>query len=65
MLVSTQELRDRLGVSRATIYRWRLKGMPVTKVGYNIVYDYEKVLEWVKQKNLTNPLFKALSDNKE
>jgi excisionase family DNA binding protein len=47
---TSKDLQDRLKVDRSTIYRWRKEGMPSEKWGYAVRFDYEAVLEWLKNK---------------
>lgn len=37
-----------LGVSRTTLYRYRLNGMPYLKLGKSIRYALEEVIDWSK-----------------
>ncbi|MHB8278713.1 MAG: helix-turn-helix domain-containing protein [Candidatus Humimicrobiaceae bacterium] len=63
ILISNKELMKRLNVTKNAIYKWRKKGMPVSKKGCHYVYNYGLVLEWLRQKKLKDPVFKALLDS--
>jgi len=46
-LVTKKEICSLLNVSRATLDRWRSKGLPFIKVDRAVRFDKSKVLEWV------------------
>lgn len=50
-LLSTREIAERLGVSEVSIYRLRKEGMPKYRVGNRVLFDLEKVMDWVEQRN--------------
>jgi predicted DNA-binding transcriptional regulator AlpA len=50
-LISAKELARRLGVSPVTVHRLRKQGLPETRIGYRVVFDYERVAQWVDQRN--------------
>ena len=50
-LLNTKEIAAYLGVSLATIYRLREKGMPVIKIANSARYDVEEVMRWVKEQD--------------
>ena len=45
--LSIKELTGLLGVSRATIYRLKSKGLPYIKVGKLIRFSKERVIDWL------------------
>ncbi|MGE5508948.1 MAG: helix-turn-helix transcriptional regulator [Chitinophagales bacterium] len=47
-LVTLEELRQRLKVSRATVFRLKEKGMPSVKVGGALRFDPKAVDEWIR-----------------
>ena len=42
-----------LQVTRTTIYNLKKKGLPFIKLGKNIRFDEEAVVEWVKSNTVT------------
>jgi predicted DNA-binding transcriptional regulator AlpA len=48
LLLTCAKLCARLGVSRASVYRWRNEGMPCIKAGDDFRYILAEVLEWLK-----------------
>ena len=53
-LFTDLELSKFLKVSDVTLWRLRLSGMPYIRVGGQIRYDLEKVLEWLNLKSIDN-----------
>lgn len=50
MLLTTKQLCEKLGVSHMALYTWRKeKGMPFMQPSRKIMYDYEKVIEWMEK----------------
>ena len=47
--LSTGELMDMLGISRSTVYRLMMKGMPNIMVGSVHRFPMEQVLDWLKE----------------
>lgn len=47
--LTVENLCELLQVSRVTVYRWREQGMPYIKIGRNIRFEKEKVLEWIRK----------------
>ena len=50
-LLNTKEIAAYLGVSLATIYRLREKGMPVIKIANSARYDVKEVMEWIREQD--------------
>jgi excisionase family DNA binding protein len=51
-LLTTEQLADRLKVSRITIVRWRKKGLPTKKInGYSVRFDIAEVMQWINKQN--------------
>lgn len=50
MLIDGKEIEKILGISRTTLYKLRKKGLPHKKVGSQIRYDHDEVLEWINKK---------------
>jgi excisionase family DNA binding protein len=48
-LITKQEVCDWLKVSRATVDRWRAKGMPSVKVGRKVRFESQKVKKWISE----------------
>lgn len=46
--LTTQELTERLKVTRQAIYKWRNAGMPYEKFGKAVRFDYAAVLHWLR-----------------
>ena len=42
------ELAEILKLSRSTIDVWRREGLPFFKMGRNIRFEEDKVMEWIK-----------------
>jgi transposase-like protein len=51
--LTLEELLKELNIraDRTTAWRWRKEGMPHIKIGNQIRYNKEEVLEWLKNKN--------------
>jgi excisionase family DNA binding protein len=51
-LITSSTLCGRLGVSRATVFRWRTKeGMPAVRIGRDDYrFELDRVLEWVRER---------------
>lgn len=50
-LLNTKELADYLGVSLATVYRLRDKGLPVIKIANSARYEVNEVMEWIREQD--------------
>jgi excisionase family DNA binding protein len=48
-LYTKKEICEWLGVSRATIDRWREKGMPSIKGDRAVRFDKNKITEWMER----------------
>lgn len=57
-LLTLDELRERLKVSRATVFRLKKKGLPVVKVGGALRFDPAQVERWLREQNAA-PGFKG------
>lgn len=45
-LISDEELRERLNVSRTTLYNWRLNGtIPYKRIGKKLFYPWKEILK--------------------
>lgn len=49
-LLTGKQLQEELKVSRQSIYRWRIEGMPYIKFGKPVRYELPKVIEWLKER---------------
>lgn len=47
-MITKKELADKLHVSVSTIDRLMVKGLPVVKIGNAVRFEYEPVVEWIK-----------------
>ena len=48
-LLKTKDLCDRLSVTRQTIHKWRVDGLPIAfKKGSVIRYNYQAVIDWLQ-----------------
>jgi len=52
--LSTNELMEMLGISRSTVYRLMIKGMPQLMVGSVHRFPKEQVLSWLEKGNENN-----------
>ena len=48
-LLNAPELAEKLGVSRAQVYRLIKKGMPFLKVGGNTRFEFSEVMKWINE----------------
>ncbi len=48
LLLTCAALCKRLGVSRASVYRWRGEGMPAIKAGDEFRYVLDEVMGWLR-----------------
>jgi excisionase family DNA binding protein len=46
--LTIEDLAEMLQVTRTTIYNLKKKGLPFIKLGRNIRFDRDEVIEWVK-----------------
>lgn len=46
--LTVEDVAEMLQVTRTTIYNLKKKGLPFIKLGKNIRFDQEEVVEWVK-----------------
>ncbi|MDD6310950.1 MAG: helix-turn-helix domain-containing protein [Firmicutes bacterium] len=51
--LTVEDVADMLQVTRTTIYNLKKKGLPFIKLGKNIRFDEEAVVEWVKSNTVT------------
>lgn len=50
-MINTTELSKRLNKHYNTIYKWIKKGMPCIKTDKDYMFNYEEVINWLKNKN--------------
>lgn len=48
LLLTCSALCRRLGVSRASVYRWRGEGMPSLRAGDEHRYELDAVMSWLR-----------------
>jgi excisionase family DNA binding protein len=46
-------LAKALGVSKATVYKWRESGLRTIKLGNTVLFHEESVVQWLKSKETT------------
>lgn len=51
-LLNKKQLAQQLGVSARTVSNLQTEGLPVVKLGKRILFDYEEVLTWAKDKEI-------------
>ena len=51
--LTVEDVAEMLQVTRTTIYNLKKKGLPFIKLGKNIRFDQEEVVEWVKSNSMT------------
>jgi excisionase family DNA binding protein len=47
--LTTEELAEKLKVTRQSIWHWRKKGLPALKIGRAVRFDLEAVSEWINK----------------
>lgn len=50
-LLNKKELAEKLKVSIVTINRLLAKGLPNIKVGTSVRFDYDEVINWLKERD--------------
>jgi len=48
--LTIEQVAEMLQVTRTTIYNLKKKGLPFIKIGKNIRFDQEEVVNWIKEK---------------
>lgn len=48
-MIKTKELSKKLGVHINTIYNYIKRGMPYSRATKTYLFDYEEVLNWLKE----------------
>ncbi|MEI8217138.1 MAG: helix-turn-helix domain-containing protein [Eubacteriales bacterium] len=48
--LTTEDLAEMLQVTRTTIYNLKNKGLPFMKIGKNIRFDQNEVIDWIKKR---------------
>lgn len=50
MLLTEQQLCDKLQIDRVLLWKCRKNGLPYLRIGTKIIrYDYEEVLKWFEE----------------
>ena len=52
--LTTEELAEKLKVSRQTVWLWRKQGLPALKIGRSIRFNAIEVDEWIKEQSKDN-----------
>lgn len=53
--LTIDQVAEMLQVTKMTIYNLQKKGLPFIKLGKNVRFDKEDVIEWVNSKKVTAP----------
>lgn len=51
--LTVEDVAEMLQVTRTTIYNLKKKGLPFIKLGKNIRFDQDEVVEWVRSNSMT------------
>ena len=51
MMISTKELCLKLGIHPNTVRNYIKKGMPVLKLEQKFLFNYDEVINWLKNRN--------------
>lgn len=49
--ITTEELSQRLQVTRQTLNNWRKQGLPFIKIGRAVRFDMDEVNKWIEEQN--------------
>ena len=52
--LTIDDVSEMLQVTRSTVYNLKKKGLPFIKLGKNIRFDQDEVINWVRQNNQAN-----------
>ncbi len=50
-MITREELAKEFKVHPNTILKWQKNGMPVYRIGKNVRYELQEVIEWIKKNN--------------
>jgi excisionase family DNA binding protein len=53
--LTIEDVGEMLQVTRGTVYNLKKKGMPFIKVGKNIRFDENEVVDWIKANRSEGP----------
>ena len=53
--LTVDDVSEMLQVTRSTVYNLKKRGLPYIKLGKNIRFDQDEVIEWVKANRDDNP----------
>lgn len=58
--LTVEDVEEMLQVTRSTVYNLKNKGLPFIKIGKNIRFDRDEVIDWIKANgsSKTNPVKK-------
>lgn len=51
-LLNKKEIAGRLGISERTVSELQTEGLPIVKIGKRVLFDYEDVLDWLKNRGI-------------
>jgi excisionase family DNA binding protein len=51
--LTIEQVAEMLQVTKMTIYNFQKKGLPFIKLGKNLRFDKDDVIEWVNSKKVT------------
>lgn len=49
--LTTDDLSEKMKVSRQTVWKWRKLGMPHIKIGRSVRFEENAVKEWLEKQN--------------
>lgn len=49
--LTTEDLSEKMKVSRQTVWKWRKLGMPHIKIGRSVRFEEKEVKAWVEKQN--------------
>lgn len=52
--LTVEDVAEMLQVTRTTIYNLKKKGLPFIKLGKNIRFDENEVVQWVRSNSMTD-----------
>lgn len=53
-LTLEKDVIEEFKVSRSTLYKWRKKGLPITKIGRRVYYNIDALINWWRKQEERN-----------
>jgi excisionase family DNA binding protein len=53
--LTVEDVEEMLQVTRSTVYNLKKRGMPFIKIGKNIRFDQNEVIDWIKSNRNSTP----------